>query len=138
MNEVWTDALAMTVVMVAVHVAVGKVMSGRKGYVVDDNQEIYGVGFVLLASGFFPVFPAANGLNRPFVLSECGSSSQVNIITFKNKKLFMLLIVSDIQPCSSPVYFHCFDGICSFILLITSGMSLLTSYVTSVFSVFSV
>uniref|UniRef100_A0A1I7RK18 STAS domain-containing protein n=1 Tax=Bursaphelenchus xylophilus TaxID=6326 RepID=A0A1I7RK18_BURXY len=83
LQYIWTDALAITVVMVAVHLSIATVMCQKKGYVVDDNQEIYAVGATLAVSGLFPTFPAANGLGRPLILSECGAVTQMaNLIAF--------------------------------------------------------
>ncbi|CAD5227978.1 unnamed protein product [Bursaphelenchus okinawaensis] len=76
-EHVISDAVAITIVMVAVHLSMATVMSEKKGYTVDDNQEIYAVGATLTISGLFPVFPAANGLGRPLLLHECGAVSQM-------------------------------------------------------------
>jgi MFS superfamily sulfate permease-like transporter len=53
-------------------------MAQRLNYKVDENQEIYTVGFVLTLSGFLPVYPTSNALSRPQILVECGATSQIH------------------------------------------------------------
>ncbi|KAI6192996.1 hypothetical protein M3Y96_00971400 [Aphelenchoides besseyi] len=77
------DALALAIIQSAMHLSVAKVMSIRKGYHVNDNQELYALGTTLLTSGFFPVFPTATSLTGPAFMDECGVTSQVE----KNEKL---------------------------------------------------
>ncbi|KAI6195647.1 hypothetical protein M3Y94_01012100 [Aphelenchoides besseyi] len=60
------------------HLSVAKVMSIRKGYHVNDNQELYALGTTLLTSGFFPVFPTATSLTGPAFMDECGVTSQIS------------------------------------------------------------
>lgn len=75
-DVIW-DAVAIIIVQGAIHMSMIKMMAQRLNYKVDENQEIYTVGFVLTLSGFLPVYPTSNALSRPQILVECGATSQV-------------------------------------------------------------
>lgn len=53
------DALALAIIQAAIHMSVSKMMSARKGYHVDDNQELFALSGTHLVAGFWPVFPTA-------------------------------------------------------------------------------
>ncbi|KAI6180065.1 hypothetical protein M3Y98_00679000 [Aphelenchoides besseyi] len=78
MGDLFWEAVAIIIVQGAIHMSMIKVMSHRLNYRVDENQEIYCVGFVLVISSFLPVYSTSNALSRPQILVECGATSQVH------------------------------------------------------------
>ncbi|KAI6234226.1 hypothetical protein M3Y99_00818500 [Aphelenchoides fujianensis] len=82
----------MRMVAGAIHMSMIKSMSQRLNYRVDDNQEIYCVGFVLTLSSFLPVYSTSNALSRPQILVECGATSQIH--NFVASALVLVVLVA--------------------------------------------
>ncbi|KAI6225234.1 hypothetical protein M3Y99_01359500 [Aphelenchoides fujianensis] len=92
MQELFFEAVAIIVVQGAIHMSMIKSMSQRLNYRVDDNQEIYCVGFVLTLSSFLPVYSTSNALSRPQILVECGATSQIH--NFVASALVLVVLVA--------------------------------------------
>ncbi|CAD5216101.1 unnamed protein product [Bursaphelenchus xylophilus] len=76
------DAIALSIVIIAVHLSLSRIFCVKKKYEIDDNQELYAYGITLSLVGFAPVFPPSTGLGRPFIIDECGGSSPLcNIVS---------------------------------------------------------
>ncbi|CAD5211724.1 unnamed protein product [Bursaphelenchus okinawaensis] len=69
------DAVALAIVIIAVHLSLLRILCVKKKYTCDDNQELFAYGFTLPLVGLAPVFPPATGLGRPFIIDECGGTS---------------------------------------------------------------
>lgn len=56
-------------------IAVAKSIANKKGYKVNANQELIGLGLANLFGSFFQAFPTTGGLSRTAVNNQAGSSS---------------------------------------------------------------
>ncbi|KAI6212353.1 hypothetical protein M3Y94_00011300 [Aphelenchoides besseyi] len=77
--QLFWSSVSIALVQIAFHVSLIRIMTIRKGYKVDNQQEMYAIGGVMIMTSFFPVFPAAVTLDRPLILDKCGATSQVSI-----------------------------------------------------------
>jgi solute carrier family 26 protein len=80
--ECLPTALAITIVTIAVHISMAKMIAKRLNYSIDPSQEMYAVGFTSALSGLFPVFPCSIALARTMVTVECGAKTLLsNLLT---------------------------------------------------------
>ncbi|KAI6234335.1 Sulfate permease family protein 3 [Aphelenchoides fujianensis] len=91
-------SLAISVVQLAFHCSLAKVMSRRKGYEVDESQEVWAMSLVHVVIGFFPSFPTTNGLGRAAVIDECGATSLFTSV-------FTGLILIAVLLAAGPLFF---------------------------------
>ncbi|WKY03523.1 hypothetical protein Q1695_004911 [Nippostrongylus brasiliensis] len=93
------DAISITVVVMAIHVSLAKMLAKKYQYEVDVNQEFYAMGFTSLLSGFFPVIPHSTSLSRTVVSAGAGSRTQVCMIFSCILVLIIVLFAGSIlQP----------------------------------------
>ncbi|KAK6015038.1 inorganic anion transporter, SulP family, partial [Ostertagia ostertagi] len=76
MPSLVVDAISISVVVMAIHVSLAKILAKKYQYEIDTNQEFYAMGFASLLSGFFPVFPNSCSLSRTMVSAGAGTRSQ--------------------------------------------------------------
>ncbi|KAI6239922.1 Sulfate permease family protein 3 [Aphelenchoides fujianensis] len=102
-------SLAISVVQLAFHCSLAKVMSRRKGYAVDESQEVWAMSLVHVVLGFFPSFPTTNGLGRAAVIDECGATSLVRFLPFTRfdqfTSVFTGLILIAVLLAAGPLFF---------------------------------
>ncbi|PIO70366.1 inorganic anion transporter, SulP family [Teladorsagia circumcincta] len=89
MPSLVVDAISISVVVMAIHVSLAKILAKKYQYEIDTNQEFYAMGFASLLSGFFPVFPNSCSLSRTMVSAGAGTRSQsVCVLRFDSPLLF--------------------------------------------------
>uniref|UniRef100_A0A7E4UZL4 STAS domain-containing protein n=1 Tax=Panagrellus redivivus TaxID=6233 RepID=A0A7E4UZL4_PANRE len=86
-------AIAITIVNVAVHISMAKMIGKRLGYQIDPGQEIYAVGATATIAGLFPVFPVSTALGRTMVLVESGCKTGLNLLFTALTLLAVILFV---------------------------------------------
>ncbi|KAE9551302.1 hypothetical protein FO519_005482 [Halicephalobus sp. NKZ332] len=88
-------SIPITVLTVAMHMSMVKILAQRQKYTIDPGQEIYAISFASLISSFFPVFPNSNGFGRSFVQAECGAKTQICSLS---SSLFLLGVIFFMGP----------------------------------------
>ena len=68
-------AFAITIVTIAIHISMSKMIAKRLSYEIDPSQEMYAVGFTSLLSSVFPVFPCSTALSQTMVAVEGGAKT---------------------------------------------------------------
>ncbi|KHJ99051.1 STAS domain protein [Oesophagostomum dentatum] len=71
------DAISISVVIMAVHISMAKLLAKKYQYSIDTKQEFYAAGFTSLLSSFFPVFPSSCSLARTLVNASAGTKTQL-------------------------------------------------------------
>lgn len=70
-------ALAISMVGFMESIAVAKVYATKKGYRLDANQELMGLGLANILGSLFQAFPTAGGFSRTAVNAQAGAQTQV-------------------------------------------------------------
>ncbi|CAJ0601199.1 unnamed protein product [Cylicocyclus nassatus] len=84
------DAMSITIVVMAIHVSLAKILAKKYHYEVNTNQEFYAMGFTSVISGFFPVFPHSSSISRTMVSAGAGSRTQLGAIF---SSIFIFIVV---------------------------------------------
>ncbi|KAK6748659.1 hypothetical protein RB195_001336 [Necator americanus] len=71
------DAISISVVIMAVHISMAKLLAKKYQYPIDVKQEFFAAGFTSTISSFFPVFPSSCSLARTLVNASAGSKTQL-------------------------------------------------------------
>ncbi|KAI6180009.1 STAS domain-containing protein [Aphelenchoides besseyi] len=96
---IFQHSLAISIVQIAVHISMAKVMCRRKGYHVDEQQEVWAMSVVHLVNGFFPTYPTTNGLGRASIIADdCGATS---LLTSVFTGLILLAVTVSAGPLFS-------------------------------------
>ncbi|GMT04697.1 hypothetical protein PENTCL1PPCAC_26871, partial [Pristionchus entomophagus] len=69
------DALAITIVVYAVHISLAKMFAKKQNYEIDANQELIALGITSVASSFFPIYPVACSLGRTLLNFQVGTKT---------------------------------------------------------------
>ncbi|KAI6222284.1 hypothetical protein M3Y95_00968800 [Aphelenchoides besseyi] len=94
---IFQHSLAISIVQIAVHISMAKVMCRRKGYQVDEQQEVWAMSVVHLVNGFFPTYPTTNGLGRASIIDDCGATSLLTSV-------FTGLILLTVTVSAGPLF----------------------------------
>ncbi|CAJ0571336.1 unnamed protein product, partial [Mesorhabditis spiculigera] len=73
-------ALPIAVVATAVHISMAKMLAKQYNYKIDDQQELYALGFTSILGGLFPVYPVSTALGRTMVNVSSGSRTQLSTV----------------------------------------------------------
>ncbi|RCN52332.1 STAS domain protein [Ancylostoma caninum] len=84
------DAISISIVVMAIHVSLSKMLAKKYHYEVNTNQEFYAMGFTSVISGFFPVFPHSSSLSRTIVSANAGTKTQLCAIF---SSIFIFVVV---------------------------------------------
>ena len=77
---IWIDALTLSIICYMFLISMAKLFAKKHRYKVDDNQELYALGFSSILSSMFPVYPAGGSLSRSSVCEMSGAKSQVRFL----------------------------------------------------------
>ncbi|KJH53498.1 inorganic anion transporter, SulP family [Dictyocaulus viviparus] len=80
LKECMVQSIAISIVIIAVHISMSKMLGKKLGYSIDDNQELYAIGLTSLLGGFFPVFPVSTALGRTMVNVKSGTRTQLSTV----------------------------------------------------------
>lgn len=86
-------ALGITLVAIGDTISVSSSFAARRGFEVDSNQELFGIGAANFAAGFFQGFPVSTSSSRTAVADQAGTKSQLTGIVAAALVLVMLLFV---------------------------------------------
>ncbi|KIH53168.1 inorganic anion transporter, SulP family, partial [Ancylostoma duodenale] len=75
------DAISISVVIMAVHISMAKLLAKKYRYPIDTKQEFFAIGLTSTISSFFPVFPSSCSLARTLVNASAGTRTQVRLLT---------------------------------------------------------
>ncbi|VDM60864.1 unnamed protein product [Angiostrongylus costaricensis] len=82
LKECMMQSIGISIVIIAVHISMAKMLGKKLGYAIDDNQELYAIGLTSLMGSFFSIYPVSTALGR----TMCVLAS---IITVALKSMFM-------------------------------------------------
>ncbi|KAL6740476.1 hypothetical protein Aduo_013827 [Ancylostoma duodenale] len=71
------DAISISVVIMAVHISMAKLLAKKYRYPIDTKQEFFAIGLTSTISSFFPVFPSSCSLARTLVNASAGTRTQL-------------------------------------------------------------
>ncbi|CAB3398585.1 unnamed protein product [Caenorhabditis bovis] len=74
------EAISITIVSVAVHLSISKMLAKKLSYELDAGQELFANSFASIGSCFFPVFPFSCSLSRTLVAVGAGVVTQLSIL----------------------------------------------------------
>jgi high affinity sulfate transporter 1 len=97
-------ALGMSLVAVGDTISTSGGFAARRGYEVDGNQELFGIGAANLAAGLFSGFPVSTSGSRTAVAEQSGAKTQLTGLVAAVLVLAMLLFVPGlVQAMPQPV-----------------------------------
>jgi sulfate permease, SulP family len=73
----WPIILAIAFISFMESIAVAKAIAARRGYKIDANQELVGLGSANLVGSFFQAFPTTGGFSRTAVNDQAGARTTV-------------------------------------------------------------
>lgn len=76
----WPTILAISFISFMESIAVAKAIATKKGYKVDANQELIGMGAANLAGSFFQAFPTTGGFSRTAVNAQSGGRTTMSSV----------------------------------------------------------
>uniref|UniRef100_A0AC34PUR6 STAS domain-containing protein n=1 Tax=Panagrolaimus sp. JU765 TaxID=591449 RepID=A0AC34PUR6_9BILA len=91
----WMDALTLAVICYMFLVSMAKLFAKKHKYKLDDNQELFALGFSSILSSFFPVYPAGGSLSRSSVCEMSGAKSQLYVLF---TTLLLLVVILWLGP----------------------------------------
>ncbi|WKX90261.1 hypothetical protein Q1695_009252 [Nippostrongylus brasiliensis] len=80
LGDCLVQSIGVAIVIIAVHISMAKMLGKKFNYPVDDNQELYAIGFTSLLGGCFPVYPVSTALGRTMVNVKSGTKTQLSTI----------------------------------------------------------
>jgi high affinity sulfate transporter 1 len=86
-------ALGMTLLVIGDSISTSSAFAARKGYEVDGNQELVGIGSANLLTGLFQGFPISTSSSRTAVAEQSGAKTQLTGVVAALSVLAMLLFV---------------------------------------------
>uniref|UniRef100_A0A158Q396 Sulfate_transp domain-containing protein n=1 Tax=Dracunculus medinensis TaxID=318479 RepID=A0A158Q396_DRAME len=91
---IWSDALAISIIVIVVGVSMGSLFAKKNNYAIDIRQEFYAMGLTECGSSLFPCWPAATALARSVIYESAGTKTQVHaIILLRIIKLYFLVCI---------------------------------------------
>ncbi|KAI1707380.1 sulfate permease family domain-containing protein [Ditylenchus destructor] len=75
---VFSDALEIAFVVVALHLSMCKVFNRKMGTKTDNNQELYAMGLMGSLSSFFGTYPISSSIGRSMLNVESGAKTQLS------------------------------------------------------------
>uniref|UniRef100_A0A915CKY7 SLC26A/SulP transporter domain-containing protein n=1 Tax=Ditylenchus dipsaci TaxID=166011 RepID=A0A915CKY7_9BILA len=94
------NALAISMVTLAMHYSMVKMLASRMHYSVDSGQELYAIGLGSMLSSFFPVYPTSTALGRTMVMVESGARSQISSVI---SCILLLCVIFWLGPLFRPL-----------------------------------
>uniref|UniRef100_A0A914CTY9 STAS domain-containing protein n=1 Tax=Acrobeloides nanus TaxID=290746 RepID=A0A914CTY9_9BILA len=94
------DAIPIAIICYMFIISMGKLFAKKHKYKVDDNQELYAIGFTSILSSFFPTYPAGASLSRSSVCEASGVKTQLYIV-FSSSLLF--IVIAWLGPLLEPL-----------------------------------
>jgi high affinity sulfate transporter 1 len=86
-------AFGMTLLVIGDSISTSSAFAARKGYEVDGNQELVGIGSANLLVGLFQGFPISTSSSRTAVAEQSGAKTQLTGVVAALSVLAMLLFV---------------------------------------------
>uniref|UniRef100_A0A1I7XNC5 STAS domain-containing protein n=1 Tax=Heterorhabditis bacteriophora TaxID=37862 RepID=A0A1I7XNC5_HETBA len=80
LKECLIQSIGIAIVTIAVHISMAKMLAKKLNYSIDDNQELYALGFSGILGGFLPVYPVSTALGRTMVNVNSGTKTQLSTI----------------------------------------------------------
>lgn len=78
LGMLWPIILTIALISFVESIALAKSIAVRRGYKIDPDQELIGLGAAKLAGSFFQAFPTTGGFSRTAVNDQSGASTQVS------------------------------------------------------------
>ncbi|GMR32059.1 hypothetical protein PMAYCL1PPCAC_02254 [Pristionchus mayeri] len=98
------DALAITIVVYAVHISLAKMFAKKQNYDIDANQELIALGITSVASSFFPIYPVACSLGRTLLNFQVGTKTLLsNVFSSLLLLAIILFLGAYFEPLPKPV-----------------------------------
>ncbi len=76
----WPTILAIAFISFMESIAVAKAIATKKGYKIDANQELVGLGLANLGGSFFQAFPTTGGFSRTAVNAQAGGRTTISSV----------------------------------------------------------
>jgi len=73
----WPTILAIALISFMESIAIAKAMASKRGYKIDANQELIGLGSANLVGSFFQAYPTTGGFSRTAVNDQAGAATTV-------------------------------------------------------------
>ncbi|KAE9418039.1 hypothetical protein Angca_008214 [Angiostrongylus cantonensis] len=67
LKECMMQSIGISIVIIAVHISMAKILGKKLGYVIDDSQELYAIGLTSFMGSFFSIYPVSTALGRTMV-----------------------------------------------------------------------
>ncbi|VDO95048.1 unnamed protein product [Heligmosomoides polygyrus] len=80
LRECLLQSIGIAIVIIAVHISMAKMLGKKFKYSVDDNQELYAIGFTSMLGGCFPAYPVSTALGRTMVNVKSGTKTQLSTV----------------------------------------------------------
>lgn len=93
MPDVLSDAFALSIVVFAISVSMGKILARRHGYEIDSNQELFAYAITNMGSSFFSSFATSASLSRSLIQEQVGGVTQLTGLVSSALLLLVLLVL---------------------------------------------
>ncbi|GMT32684.1 hypothetical protein PFISCL1PPCAC_23981, partial [Pristionchus fissidentatus] len=104
MGNLIMDALAISIVVYAVHISLAKMFAKKQSYEIDANQELIALGITSVASSFFPIYPVACSLGRTLLNFQVGTKTLLSNLYSSILLLSIILYLGEFfGPLPMPV-----------------------------------
>ncbi|CAN5405132.1 sulfate permease [soil metagenome] len=95
----WPTILAIALISFMESIAVAKAMASKRGYKIDANQELIGLGSANLVGSFFQAYPTTGGFSRTAVNDQAGAATTV-------ASIFSALLVALTVMFLTPLFYY--------------------------------
>lgn len=93
MPDVLSDAFALSIVVFAISVSMGKILARKHGYEIDSNQELFAYAITNMGSSFFSSFATSASLSRSLIQEHVGGVTQLTGLVSSALLLLVLLVL---------------------------------------------
>ena len=102
-------ALGMTLLVIGDSISTSSAFAARKGYEVDGNQELVGIGSANLLTGLFQGFPISTSSSRTAVAEQSGAKTQLTGVVAAAISIGHVAFCAGIGPKYAPISIgsHC-------------------------------
>jgi len=95
----WPTILAIALISFMESIAIAKSMATKRGYRIDANQELIGLGAANLVGSFFQSFPTTGGFSRTAVNDQSGATTTI-------ASVFSALLVAVTVMFLTPLFYY--------------------------------
>ncbi|KAJ1347411.1 hypothetical protein KIN20_002463 [Parelaphostrongylus tenuis] len=80
LKECMMQSIGISIVIIAVHISMAKMLAKKLDYSIDDSQELYAIGLTSLLGSFFSIYPVSTALGRTMVNVKSGARTQLSAL----------------------------------------------------------